>query len=640
MKSEKLLQIELENCKKQIVAYKQELELKHNFAQVLENANRAVCIIGFDREIIWLNKRAQIMVGLELDEVKGKILTDLSAGSETDKTKLKSAIEEAKKGNITHYENIIYTKNKDKLTVVFEVHPMRNLQNTIDKICLYAVDVTKDREHLKRLTESEQRYKDLLSHTTDVFYSLDLDGTITFVNKAWTELTGFSAEETIGKTSREFFHPTDKAKVTEAKQRVIDGEILSYCVDVRLTTKSGETIWFNTIGTPIYSDTKEIVGFTGISREITEQKNIQLYYQLLSNNIRDLVFLIESKTAKIKYVSPSVKEIAGYNPEELLEKDPFSFCHPEDLEKVRQYRQAQLDNTAKSTDTVLFRYPKKDGSYTWLELMAKIVYDENTDTVWAVTSAQVADVRKMEEEKMAKALEAEKRLNSIKSSFLQFVSHEFKTPLAIIKGLCELMKMNIDEKKNLQDPLLIKDISGIENETEEMLSLIEEVLLLEESETGRLRYNTAPIDDIKELIKRVSKRVSLKQNVLEISTINIIGTPKKIIGDAKLLEIVFLNLLSNAFKYSSGKQIPIVTISYQKTEVVITVKDFGIGIPQSSREKLFSTFYRAENANKIDGTGLGLSIVKNLVDMHKGTTLCLSEEGKGTEMTVTLPYNS
>ncbi len=637
MKSEMLLQEELDNCKKQITEYKEALELKHSFEQVLANANRAVSIIGFDREVIWFNKRAEIMVGLPLAQVRGKILTDLAAGSETDRTKLKKAIEDAKEGKITHYENIIYTQNKEKLIVLFEVHPMYNIQNDIDKVCIYAVDVTKEREHIKRLSDSEKRYQDLLSHTSDLFYNLDAGGIITYVNNAWTQLTGFSAEETIGKAGKIFFHPADKKKVLEARERVLKGEILSYCVDVRLIIKSGEILWLNTISTPIYSDTKEIIGFNGISRNITEQKRIQLYYQLLSNNIRDLVFLIESKTVTIRYVSPSVKEIAGYDPEDLIGKDPFKFYHPDDVEKVRKYRQSHIDKTVKPSDTVIFRYRKKDGSYTWLELTAKIIYDKDTDTVWAVTSAQVADVRKMEEEKMTKALEEEKRLNSIKSSFLQFVSHEFKTPLAIIKGLCELMKMNIDDKKNLQDPILIKDITSIEDESEEMISLIEEVLLLEESETGRLRYNTAPID-MAELIKRVFKRVSLKQNVQEISSLAVTGSPKPILGDAKLLEIVFLNLLSNAFKYSSGKKLPEVTISYLKTEMVIIVKDFGMGIPERSREKLFTTFFRAENVSKIDGTGLGLSIVKNLVDMHKGSISCISKEGKGTEMKVRLPY--
>ena len=637
IKSEKALQQELDNCKKQIAAQNEALQTKHDFEQILSIANRAIGIIGFEREVIWLNKLAESMVGLPLEQVRGKMLTDLVAGNETDRVKLKNAIEDAKKGKITYYENTIYTKNNEKLYVRFEVHPLYNVDNNIDKICMYAVDVTKELEHIKRLTESEQRYQDLLLHTSDIFYSLDSSGTITNVNNAWTKLTGYTRKETIGKTGNAFLFPTDLSQLLDARQRVLRGEILLYNLDMRLIKKNGKIIWLNSISTPIYSDTKEIVGFTGISRDITEQKKIQLYYQLLSKNIRDLVFLIESKTVKIRYVSPSVKEITGYNPEDLIGRSPFEFCHPDDIEKLKNYRQAQIDNTAKLTDTVIFRYPKKDGSYTWLELTAKVIYDEETDTVWAVTSAQVADVRKMEEEKMTKALEEEKRLNRIKSSFLQFVSHEFKAPLSIIKGLCELMKMNIDDKKHLQDPTLIKDITGIENESEEMISLIEEVLLLEESETGRVRYNSKPLD-MAELIKGVSKRVSLKQKVGEISTIVVKGAPKPIRGDSRLLEIVFLNLLSNAFKYSAGKPIPIVAISYQKTEMVISVKDFGIGIPERGREKLFTTFFRADNVSRIDGTGLGLSIVKNLVEMHKGSISCISKEGKGTEMKVRLPY--
>ena len=639
MESADLLQAELERCKKQIASYKEELETKHSFAQVLENANRAVGIISFEREIIWLNKRAEQMVGLPLAEVKGKILTDIMAGTDTDRTKLKDAVEKAKVGIISSYENIIYTIGKDKRWLKFEVHPMYNLDNIIDKACLYAIDVTKEKEYIKLINESDKRYQDLLSNTSDIIFSLDIDGIITNINEAWAKLSGYSKEEIVGKTGVTFFNANDLEKDIKARQQVLNGVMLSYSVETRLLSKTGELIWLDTICTPVYSDTKEIIGFTGISREITEQKKIQLYYELLSNNIRDLVFLIETKTDTIKYVSPSVKEIAGYDPEDLIGKNPFEFCHPDDLESVTKYKQIQMQNIAKPTDAVTFRYLKKDGTYTWIELTARIVYDESTDTVWAVSSAKVSDIRVMEEEKMAKQLEEEKRLNRIKSSFLQFVSHEFKTPLSIITSLCELIKINMEEEVNAQHSEFFNDLTSIENETEEMISLIEEVLLLEESESGRMRFSPKPLDII-DLIKKASKRVSLKQQVIEITTIKTKGAPKKIYGDIKLLEIVFLNLLSNAYKYSTGCPIPVVTVNFRINELLVSIKDFGIGIPQNSKEKLFSTFYRAENANKIDGTGLGLSIVKNLIDMHKGSIVCVTSEGNGTEMTVALPYNA
>ena len=632
-----LLQLELDECKRQLAATKSELERKYNFEQVLENANRAIAIIGFERDILWINKRAEQMVGYPLEEVKGKIVTDLLAGSETDRTNLIEAIKTARTGEVTSYENVIYSKDNRKIYVKTEVHPLYDLNKVIENICIYSTDITKEKEYLKTINENEKVYQHLLSTTSDIVYTLTIDGIITNVNKAWIKVTGYDKNETIGRSSLSFFHPNDVEKVIEARKNVLNGKMLSYSVEVRLISKTNDTVWFNAICTPLYSDDKKIIGFTGISRDITEQKRIQLYYQLLSKNIRDLVFLIESNKSSIKYVSPSVVEIAGYDPEELIEEDPFDFCHPDDLEIVRAYRKSQLNNTAKPTDTVTFRFPKKDGGYTWLEMTAKIIYDESTDTLWAITSAKVADLRKMEEEKIFKELEEEKRLNHIKSSFLQFVSHEFKTPLSIIKGLCELMTLGIEDLEETKSALLLKDISNIENETEEMISLIEEVLLLEESESGRMHFAPKNVD-ILALIKKVSNRVSLKQHVSEISNVTIIGTPKQICADGKLLEITFLNLISNAFKYSAGCPLPTISIQFLDVELVVAIKDFGIGIPQASIDKLFSTFYRAENVNQIDGTGLGLSIVKKLVELHKGKITCASKEGKGTEMVVTLPY--
>ena len=148
-----LLQLELDECKRQLAATKSELERKYNFEQVLENANRAIAIIGFERDILWINKRAEQMVGYPLEEVKGKIVTDLLAGSETDRTNLIEAIKTARTGEVTSYENVIYSKDNRKIYVKTEVHPLYDLNKVIEKICIYSTDITKEKEYLKTINE-------------------------------------------------------------------------------------------------------------------------------------------------------------------------------------------------------------------------------------------------------------------------------------------------------------------------------------------------------------------------------------------------------------------------------------------------------------------------------------------------------
>jgi len=108
--------------------------------------------------------------------------------------------------------------------------------------------------------------------------------------------------------------------------------------------------------------------------------------------------------------------------------------------------------------------------------------------------------------------------------------------------------------------------------------------------------------------------------------------------DPKYIELIFTNLITNAIKYSRDTDLPpVVTISYSENSVQVSVKDFGIGIPKKNHNKIFNTFFRAENIGDIEGTGLGLSIVKKLVELHNGTIMFDSEENSGTEMIVELP---
>ena len=97
-------------------------------------------------------------------------------------------------------------------------------------------------------------------------------------------------------------------------------------------------------------------------------------------------------------------------------------------------------------------------------------------------------------------------------------------------------------------------------------------------------------------------------------------------------------MVNNALKYSKGCPTPEATLRYQDDGVIITMQDFGIGIPENEKGKLFDTFYRATNVTNIQGTGMGLVIVKQFIEMHQGTVQLESEEGKGTTVTIRLPY--
>ena len=617
-----------------IAALEEERVMSDIYERVLLYSHRSVAVIDLEFKIVWINKTAESMFGYKFEELRNKTISEVLFGEETDTSKVPQALENALHGEVSIYEQILYKKHGTKLWVRVHMHPMYNRENKIDKICLYGTDITQEKAYQKRIEESDNRFKELLEHTSDIIYTIDNSGYVISINAAWTRLTNFSLEETINKHNSLFLHQKDLEKLKAERADIISGKNYSFNLDARCYTKNNEIVWLNTTCYPYYSATKEIIGFNGIAKNITEQKRNQCYYELLSKNVGDLICLL-NKDSIYNFVSPSIREIAGYEPEELIGKYSFTFYHPDDLRKAINYREHVLKNSNTQIDSLTLRFRKKNGTYTWLEFTAKYFFDDFSDDYRTILSAKVADIRKIEEEKLNAKLEEEKRLNRIKSGFVDFVSHEFKTPLSIIKGLCELVNMSIDDEK-IDIEQLKKDIDGIDFETRGLIDLIEDVLIIEKIENGKLFLQPRLIS-IESIISNVNDRLSTKLKNTRKATIEINGSPIQIQGDPKCLEVVYKNLLSNAYKYSDGRPSPVVKIDFGENEISVTVKDFGIGIPEKSKGLLFTSFYRAENVAQIEGTGLGLSIVKKFVELHNGSISCTSELDKGTEMIVILP---
>ena len=251
-----------------------------------------------------------------------------------------------------------------------------------------------------------------------------------------------------------------------------------------------------------------------------------------------------------------------------------------------------------------------------------------------VSSTRVVDKRIKAEEELILSLANEKKLNELKSRFISTASHEFKTPLTVIKSTVELLKKYIEKGKsniNFTDSLNI-----VNAEVDGLTQLMNDILILEKLDSKKIQFNEDNFDLV-DMISGINEKLS--QNCNHQQKANIIASSDKIYIDADfgLMNKIVINLLSNAFKYSVGKPDPIVTVHASDHEVVISVKDFGIGIPDADKDQMFTTFFRAKNVSNIEGTGLGLCIVKEFVELHKGTIEVFSKENEGTEFLVHLP---
>jgi PAS domain S-box-containing protein len=241
--------------------------------------------------------------------------------------------------------------------------------------------------------------------------------------------------------------------------------------------------------------------------------------------------------------------------------------------------------------------------------------------------------RKRAELELHRTLSREKELGTLRSNFVSMVSHEFRTPLGIIQSSAEILDDYLDRLDARERK---EHLGSIHRNTRRMATLMEEVLLLSGLDSEKMEFKPAPLN-LCQFAQGVAEEILAASEHRCPIRLELPPTPLNVRADERLLQHIFTNLLSNAVKYSQPGAPVGFEISSHGPDVVCTVRDRGIGIPESDREWLFAAFQRGRNVGDRPGTGLGLVIVKRCVDLHGGSIQVDSKPGKGTIMTVRLP---
>lgn len=239
------------------------------------------------------------------------------------------------------------------------------------------------------------------------------------------------------------------------------------------------------------------------------------------------------------------------------------------------------------------------------------------------------------EEELRKTLEREKELSELKSRFVSMASHEFRTPLTTIASSSELIKLYATSE---QQPKREKHLRRIQSAVTNLTGILGDFLSLSKLEEGKISNMPTPvqmaglleesIDDVHVLLKP-GQTIDRDFNNLD----------QEIMIDNKILKNIMLNLLSNAIKYSDAGSTVWLKATLEQSLLKVTIRDEGIGIPESDQKHLFSRFFRADNAVNIQGTGLGLNIVHRYLELLGGEINFKSTEGKGTSFIFEVPVN-
>ncbi|RQO30061.1 sensor histidine kinase [Taibaiella sp. KBW10] len=233
----------------------------------------------------------------------------------------------------------------------------------------------------------------------------------------------------------------------------------------------------------------------------------------------------------------------------------------------------------------------------------------------------------------------QKKIAEIKSDFINNMTHEFKTPLATISLASDALSM--DKVRN--NPELLNYYSGIiKSENKRMNKQVEKILQAAQIDKDDLKLNLQPTnvhDVIEKMAESFSIQVQQKNGLL---TTNLLATETYILADEVHFSNIIYNLMDNAVKYSAEQVKIEVSTQNSKQNIIIKIKDNGIGMSKETQIHIFEKFYRAHTGNlhNIKGFGLGLSYVKAIVDSHKGKIKVESAVGKGSTFTIELPIAS
>ncbi|MBW4438792.1 MAG: PAS domain S-box protein [Pleurocapsa minor GSE-CHR-MK-17-07R] len=336
----------------------------------------------------------------------------------------------------------------------------------------------------------------------------------------------------------------------------------------------------------------------------------------------------------IKQCNPALANLLKSTSHALLGLNFFNMLDHSTRDLLVQSVQ-QVMNTGEQhrVDVLLHAYDSE-------KITAEAIIDELKTSSWGETLVviSVRDVtaqHKLETE-LREALDKERQLVELKSRFASMASHEFRTPLALIRSSADLLRMYYDRMSTERREISFDTIIG---QVRQLTMLIDDLLLISRADTLGSEYNPRPTD-----IVRLCQNITDEIQMLALThTIRFTGPDNlpPVMLDPDLLRRAVSNLLVNAIKYSPDDTLVNFSLAHEVHSshgtLIIRVQDYGIGIPRASLRNLFSTFFRAPNARDIPGTGLGLAIVKRAIDAHRGTVTAHSQENVGTTFIIRLP---
>ncbi len=595
--------------------------------------------------ITFLNPVAQSLTGWTLKEAAGVTLESVfQIVNEDDRRTVENPATRAlREGVVVGLGNhtLLIAKDGTERPIDDSAAPIRNAGGEVVGVVLVFRDIT-ERRRAEQLLQEKVDYCDCIIATLrEPFIVLDHDLRIKTANRSFYEAFHFSPEE----TENQLIYDLGKRQWDIPKLRALLQKVLSdqgpvHDVEVEHT--------FPTIGRKImllnanrFESAECAPSLILLAIEdITERRRAEvaledseLRYRRLFETAQDAILILDEREGTIFDANPFIKEMLGYSHVEIVGKELWEIgMFPDAEENKAAFRELQ--------DKGYIRYENlplktKAGERIEVEFVSN-VYQVDHRKVIQCNIRDITERSRLERQTHEQA-EALAELHHRKDEFLAMLSHELRNPLSAIFSALHVLRLQGNE-----NPIQQRAMTTIERQVGQLAHLVDDLLEVSRVITGRIQLQLERLDlrgIAEHAIGSVRPMIELRKHELSVS---LPDEPVWVQGDPTRLEQVIVNLLNNAAKYTDEGGHIWLTVKQadHEVEVVLRVRDTGVGIAPELLPRIFDLFTQAHRTldRAQGGLGLGLSLVQKLVELHGGKVAAYSAGlGQGSEFVVRLP---
>jgi len=491
-------------------------------------------------------------------------------------------------------------------------------------------DITERIRSAASLREQRDFLQLIIDNVPDLIIVKDAAGRLQLVNGPTAQLYGATVTALIGRVEDNFNR--SPAEMIAIRQQ--DQQALSSGSPLFIPEEAVNQRYFQTTKIPLKNSDGDYDRLLVVASDITERKAAaealreqRDFLQMVIDSVPALI-TVKGDDGMLYLINQRLAELYGVTPAEMIGKRDDEI--PNGRVPIVIHREE--DQAVIASGQPLFI--GEEQIYNRCYQKTKIPL-QNTQGVYdrVLMIATEITERKAAEEALQQALQRERELGELKSRFVSMASHEFRTPLTVIRTTADTL---LAYRHKLPPEQIDKRLGKIQEQVIYLRDVIEDVLQLTRLQAGRAEFNPVNLD-LDALCRVVIDELRSQLEGSYRVHYRYAGAPRESYLDKKMMRQIINNLLSNAIKYSAGDKPVYATLTVQDSIVIFAVQDEGIGIPAADLNHLFEPFHRAANVGNISGTGLGLAIAKESVELQGGTITVSSQEGLGTTFTVQIP---